>query len=40
MGDCDDASEATFVGEANYYKIEEEKVEIPTGSRISDNAST
>lgn len=36
---ADDVSEATFVGEAAYYKIEEEKVENP-GFVISENAST
>jgi hypothetical protein len=36
---ADDASEATLVGDAGQYKIEEEKTEQP-GSKISDNAST
>ena len=35
----DDVSQATFVGEAAYYKIEEEKVENPAFV-ISENAST
>jgi len=36
---ADDASEATLVGDAGHYIIEEEKTEHP-GSKISDNAST